>query len=182
MWPHRDILIKNSPPDFISAFPNVMVVIDGTELYIEKVTDLRLQSQTYSTYKSSNTLKGLIGVDQRGGIIFISQLMNGSMSDNEIVKVSGFLCVIQNKMTLGELLCTDEVMADNGFTIDDLLSHAGVHLIIPPFASSQNQMSEVDVVVTKNIAKYRVHVERAMTGIKKFKILSGIIPPSNIGY
>lgn len=35
---------------------------------------------------------------------------------------------------------------------------------------------------TKKIAKHRVHVERAIAKIKKFKIVSGRIPNARLGY
>ncbi len=181
LWPHRDILIANSPSDFLEAFPNVIVIIDGTEIYTEKPSDLRLQSQMYSNYKSHNTLKGLIGVDQRGGIIFISQLMDGSISDKEIVKESGFIDIIKQKLDTGELLASDQVMADKGFPVGVLSNDMGISLIIPPFASSAQQMCAADVIATKKIAQFRINVERAMARIKKFKILSNIVPMSILG-
>ncbi|KAK0151328.1 hypothetical protein N1851_007527 [Merluccius polli] len=42
-------------------------------------------------------------------------------------------------------------------------------------------MAAGDVLATKRIAKHRVHVERAIAKIKKFKIVSGRIPNSRIG-
>ena len=45
----------------------------------------------YSQYKSHVTYKGLIGIAPSGAITFVSQLYEGSISDQEIVKRSGFL-------------------------------------------------------------------------------------------
>jgi len=41
--------------------------------------------------KSCTTLKGLVGIDPRGSIIFASMLFSGAISDNEITQQSGFL-------------------------------------------------------------------------------------------
>ena len=68
----------------------------------------------------------------------------------------------------------DSVMADKGFTIDDLLP-PGVGLNIPPFLGMQGQMSAEDVVQTQSIASLRVHVERAINKIKNFRIRDGIV-------
>lgn len=57
----------------------------------------------------------------------------------------------------------------------------GLKLNLPPFLRSKRQMPAVDVLVTKRIAKHRVHVERAIAKIKKFKIVSGKIPNTWLG-
>ena len=74
----------------------------------------------------------------------------------------------------------DSIMADKGFTMEDLLP-LGVQLNIPPFLGSQVQISAVDVVKTQNIASLRIHVERAINKIKNFRIMDGIIPLNLFG-
>ena len=68
----------------------------------------------YSHYKNHVTYKVLLGRAPSGGITFISQLYDGSISDKEIVRRSGIL---------DERLWqpNDGVMADRGFTIDEEL-------------------------------------------------------------
>ena len=66
----------------------------------------------------------------------------------------------------------DSVMANKGFTIDDLLP-PGVGLNI---LGMQGQMSAEDVVQTQSIASLRVHVERAINKIENFRIWDGIVP------
>jgi hypothetical protein len=103
---------------------------------------------------------------------FVSQLYTGHISDQEIVMRSGFL---DQQFNNG-----DSVMADKGFTIDDLLP-PGVGLNIPPFLEMQGQMSAEDVVKTQSIASLRVHVERAINKIKNFRIWDGIVPLNLFG-
>ena len=43
-WPERDVLIQNMPSKFKEDFPTVMLILDGTELKIEKPSSLRSQS------------------------------------------------------------------------------------------------------------------------------------------
>lgn len=64
-------------------------------------------------------------------------------------------------------------MADKGFNIEEEVEKCGLQLNIPPFATIGKQMTKSDALLTKNIAKHRVHVERAIERIKRFKILSG---------
>ena len=72
----------------------------------------------------------------------------------------------------------DEVMADIGFTIQDLLIPHGVRLNIPPFLQKNREMAADDVFLTKKIARLRVHVERAIGRVKEYKILQDTIPAS----
>lgn len=114
-------------------------------------SSLHLNSELFSNYKHHTTLKGLIGISPGGAITFISQLYTGSISDREIVVRSGLL-----DLPLEE---NDSIMADKGFTIQDLLP-LGVSLNIPPFLGSSSQMPAEDVVLTQEIASLRIHVEQ----------------------
>lgn len=64
-------------------------------------------------------------------------------------------------------------MADKGFTIADMLEKKGCSLNIPPFRSSTSQFSSQDVLKTQEIAKLRIHVERAIGRVKNFHIFDG---------
>lgn len=98
IWPHRDAILKNAPQEFIDKYPNNTVIIDATELKIQVPSALQKHSESYSSYKSHTTFKSLIGVDPNGGIMFISQLYEGSISDKQIVKRSGFLETLKKKL------------------------------------------------------------------------------------
>ena len=65
-------------------------------------------------------------------------------------------------------------MADEGFLIHDIVPD-GVTDNIPPFPN-HSRVTKREVLKTKNIAKCRIHVERANARLKEFKILS-FIPP-----
>ena len=73
----------------------------------------------------------------------------------------------------------DSLMADKGFTIQDLLP-VDVSLNIPPFLGNSAQMPASDVVKTQEIASLRIHVERAINKIKNFRIWESVIPLSLI--
>lgn len=75
----------------------------------------------------------------------------------------------------------DSVMADKGFTVQDLLP-LGVSLNIPPFLGSSSQMPADDVIRTQEIASLRIRVERAIKKIKKkFHVWDGVIPLHQFG-
>ena len=49
-------------------------------------------------------------------------------------------------------------------------------LNIPAFLDGREQLDKDEVVMSQKIASVRIHVERAITRIKKFKILKNEIP------
>ena len=70
--PQRNVIIANMPPNFKEKYPNTVIIIDATELRIQTPSSLLRQSQSYSSYKSTNTFKSLIGVKGRQGWDFFS--------------------------------------------------------------------------------------------------------------
>lgn len=178
IWPDREILKAKMPPKFKEDFPDTMVILDGTEIKTERPSSLRTQSQCYSDYKSATTLKGLVGIDPRGSFTFISMLFAGSISDKNITAKSGLLDLLQQLLDCGKLKKGDGVMVDKGFLIRDEIEKLGLRLFIPPFASTTCQMSAAEVALTRKIARHRVHVERAISRAKKFKIVDNRVEMS----
>ena len=168
IWPSKETICHTMPLSFKDQFPNTRVIIDATEIKVEIPSSLVLQSQTYFNYKSTNTLKGLIGISPSGHITFVSQLYTGSISDRELTERSGLLNLPFDHK--------DTIMADKGFDIQDILDNHGLKLDIPPFLRKQEQMSAADVATNQQIANKRIHVERAISKIKKFHIFDSPIP------
>lgn len=180
-FPHRDVILSAMKPDFRKEYPTTMVIIDCTEIRIQTPSSLMRQSQTFSNYKSTNTLKGLIGVDSRGGIMFVSQLYTGNISDKDLCRRSGFFDLLVEKKANGELQDGDAVMADRGFTIAEELKRIGLELNTPPFLGQSTQFSEREVITTRTIARHRIHVERAIGKIRHFHIFDRKIPVNMLG-
>ena len=167
VWPSRAKIDKHMPADFKAKYPSARVIIDCTEIQCQMPRSLRLNSELFSSYKNHTTLKGLIGISPGGAITFVSQLYTGHISDREIVTRSGFLILPFER---GDL-----VMADKGFTIEDLLP-LGVSQNIPPFLGNKGQMSPEEVALTQTIASLRIHVERAINKLKNFHIWDSVVP------
>ena len=127
----------------------------------------KAQAQTYSTYKSKNTWKKLICVAPAGTISYISKAYGGSASDRYITEHCGIL---------EKLLPGDAIQADKGFNIGDLIVGKGAKLTLPPFLRDKVRFSKKNCDEGSDIAKARIHVERAIARIKDFKILQGAIP------
>jgi len=141
------------PEAFKEEYPNTHLIIDATEFQVERPSSLLNQSCTFSSYKNRNAVKVLMGATPSGVIAYVSPTYEGSISDKKLVEVCGIL----EKME-----CGDEIMADKGFQIQDLLAPLGVCLNIPPFLNSKVQMPADDVFLTRKIAHLRIHVERAI--------------------
>lgn len=176
IWPHRDVIIKNMPQKFRKEFPSTLVIIDGTDFKTQVPSALALQSQLYSEYKSSTTLKALIGCDPSGSVLFVSELFTGAISDKAITERSGFYDVLKTLKAHGYIKDGDAVMAHKGFQISEELKEIGLCLNILPFAASGSQMPQTDVELTCKIAHHRVHIERLISKVKTIKILSDRIP------
>ena len=80
----------------------------------------------------------------------VSKLYSGSISDKEIVNVSGFL----EKLNPG-----DAVMAEKGFNIQDLLALHNTVLMAPPMMCKNNVSAQASTA-TRRVAISRVHIER----------------------
>ena len=123
MWPSREKVNKHMPEQFKEKYPWTRITIDCTEVKCRMPCSLCLNSELFSTYKNNTTLKALVGITPGGALSFVSQVYTGHISDREIVLHSG---ILDQKFENG-----DSVMADKGFTVQDLLP-PGVGLNIPP--------------------------------------------------
>ena len=90
----------------------------------------------------------------------------GRVSDKKITIDCGILKLLEPG---------DELMADRGFDIEGDIPN-GVSLNIPPFLDKQPQLSAENAATTSKIASVRVHVERAISRIKNYRILHHNIP------
>ena len=92
----------------------------------------------------------------------MSDCFGGWASDKHIVEHSGFLQFLQPN---------DQIMADRGFKIEEMLGFYQCTLAIPPSKCGELQMSEEQVKRTSRIA----NVEQAMKRLKDYQILNNEI-------
>ena len=116
---------KMSAPNSFKKFPNCRIIFDCTNFRMAVPPQMDIQSATYSSYRSMNSLKILVGVAPNGFITYVSNAYLGSTSDKQIVAHCGLL----NQLESGDM-----IMADKGFLIHDILPK-GVSLRVEYFQS-----------------------------------------------
>lgn len=127
-WPSKDNIWNNIPQCF-KGFENVRVVLDCTEISIQRSKNLCCQIVTYSHYKSTYTIKFITGVTPTGFISFISKPYGGRSSDNVIFEQSEIIKLLDKQ---------DAIMVDRGFTVGDLCKKNDIKLIASPFLKNKN--------------------------------------------
>ena len=167
--PTLEQIQQSMPLDFKALYPSTVMIVDCTEIEIERPSSMLLQSQVYSTYKSRPTVKGLFGIAPCGAVTFVSSLFTGSISDKEITKQCGLCQLLQQTFNEAEVQQHSlSIMADKGFLVKEMLNAVGFQLNMPPFLKTAHQFSEFESRETKKIARVRIHVERAIKRVKEY--------------
>ena len=168
LWPSRQTVNAHMPDVFKDKYAATRVILDCTEIHVQRPSSLRLNTEFYSHYKSTTTLKALVGITPSGAVSFVSALHPGSVSDNAITRNSGILDLLEKG---------DQVMVDKGFTISADLAKVGATLVIPPFlTAARSQFTQQEVTDTQSIARVRVHVERAIRRVKCYHFFDRVVP------
>ena len=88
-WPQTCIGPSVVPYDLL---PNSVAIIDGTEIFIQRPSNLATQKSSYSDYKSHTTVKFLVAIDTFTGVfIFVSGGFSGNSSDRFTIEHIGIL-------------------------------------------------------------------------------------------
>ena len=129
VWPDRDTLRLTMPTVFRKFFRQCCVIIDCTEVFIERPSNLLARAQVWSNYKHHSTIKFLIGITPQGTISYVSQCAGGRMSDKQIVESSDLIKY---------LIPGDIILADRGFTCDEYAQMSLAEVKTPPFTKGKN--------------------------------------------
>jgi DDE superfamily endonuclease len=156
--------LENAPGmECMKDYPNCLIVLDGSEFFIQTPRLSAIQKLTWSTYKHHHTIKVLVGINRAGQVVFVSNCHPGRISDKQLITYTH---------VLEQLPPGSAVMVDKGFLIADIASKYGVEVVMPPLASSAHQFSKEDLNKGRKIASTRIHIERAIERAKSFHILA----------
>ncbi|XP_024887392.1 uncharacterized protein LOC112464568 isoform X1 [Temnothorax curvispinosus] len=158
-WPSKEEIAKKLPPCF-EDFKDVRVVVDCTEVFIQKPAKFCCQLSTYKTCKI------MTGVTPAGNISYVSRPYGGRVSDTVIFEQSNLINLLQPD---------DAVMVDEEILIDKVCELNRFKCIRPSFLKDK-QLTKAELILTCKIAAARVHVERSYQRIKAFKIVSSKMP------
>ena len=175
IWPSKEVTCSTMPENFKKQFPATRVILDATETPINKPSNIKAQSATFSTYKNKNTLKTMIGCSPRGVISYISDSYGGAVSDRQIIERSPLCCNSEQYFEKG-----DSIMADRGIMVQDLFASKDICVNTPTMLKGKSQLEPHEVVHDRRVASKRIHVERVIGLGKTFKILKKDLPPSKL--
>lgn len=86
-------------------YKNLHCIIDCTEVHVQSPTNFAAQGNQYSSYEGYTSYKFLVAVAPNGAIVYVSDAFEGSISDKEIVRQSGFLDFLEP----GDVIIADRV-------------------------------------------------------------------------
>ena len=120
--------------------------LDTTSFKCQSTKNYRTQGNNWSDYKKHTVYNSAIMISPTGFLQGISKLAQGSMSDRELYKRSGF-----NK----KLRPKDRLLVDRGFNIKHLTMKTGAKLVMPPFLKKRKSFTYREMVDSKIITRAR---------------------------
>jgi hypothetical protein len=85
------------------------------------------------------------------------------MSDVDITKRCGLIELLE---------VGDQIMADKGFVLNNVLKDTGVSIATPHFLCSDGQFTTSQIDDNQKIASLRIHVERHIKRVKEYKLFT----------
>lgn len=165
-WPDRHCLQDTKPQHFVESFgKRGAIIVDCFEIRTERPSNVK--AQTSSHCKGTHTMKYLIGMTPQGAVSFISKSWGGCASDKHITEKCGLL----NKLLPG-----DVVLSDRGFDVRDAVGMMCAEVQIPSFTNAFCRLEAKDIEDTRATAHLRIHVERVIGRIHKYKLLHSTVP------
>lgn len=167
-WLPRENIRATMPAAFRANFPDTTCIMHCAESLVQKAhcsNSRGSRGESYSQFSPNNTLKYLVAVAPCGLIMFVSAAYGLRCTERLITMDSGILNFI---------MPGDQVMAERGFDINDLLMKRKAHLVTPSF-SKKRRLQTDKIVFVGQTTQVRTHVERAVGCLKVYKILSQVI-------
>ena len=152
-----------SMDDFIKAFPEVKrIVLDGTERPIQRAGDYEKQKQDYSGKKKRHTRSHLAGCNDDARILLFSVAYDGKDHDKGILNRENWVEHIPDDVL---------IQGDTGF---EGLQREYVNVETPHKKPKGGELTTAQKEENRALAKERVVVEHAFSGLKRYRIASDV--------
>lgn len=154
----------SSIEEFLATFPEAKdVFLDGTERRIQRHKNGRRQRKTYSGKKKANTRKNIVLADENKRILLVSPTKSGRRHDKRL----------SDKLSLIERIPPNVgIWADSGLQgIQRLHSNT----LVPKRRSKKHSLTEEEKQDNMIIASFRMAVEHAIGGMKRYRVLSDVL-------
>lgn len=148
-----DILYTQNKPN------SVVLIWDGTYIYVQKSANMKFQKETYTDQKKRNFVKPMVCVSTDGFIEMVYGLYPATMNDATILN-----SIIQSNDEINNILQDDDVMLlDRGFRdSEQILVERGLDVKMPAFTKSKNKnavLTTTEANESRKVTKQRFPVE-----------------------
>lgn len=156
--PERKI---SDPEEFLRLFPETAeVFIDGVERLKQRPKKKKAQNKAYSGKKKAHTRKSVIVSDRKRRVLVITKQKSGRRHDKRLADKDDIFKQIPKRVT---------AIADTGFIGADK-DHENI--LIPKKKPRGRDLTAHEKEINKIISSYRVIVEHAIGGIKRYRCMS----------
>lgn len=167
---------------FGTAADNVILVADGTYIYIEKSGDYLFQRRTFSIHKGRPLIKPMMIVTTTG---YILAVLGPYFADGRNNDASIFRSLLANTNTAFRtwLKDSDVIVVDRGFRdCLDLLEEIGLLSQMPHFLAKGKQHTTLEANESRLVTSVRWVVEATNGLLKTWKLFKNVLPNSHIPY
>lgn len=156
--PQRKI---SDPEEYFRLFPEAKeVFVDAVERLKQRPKGKMRQNKTYSGKKKAHTRKSVVVADNKRRILVLTKQKSGRRHDKRLA----------DKESVFEMIPEEIIaMADTGF-IGEAKAHKNI--LIPKKRTKGKLLTLDEKEMNKLISSYRVIVEHAIGGMKRFRCMS----------
>lgn len=156
--PERKI---SDPEEYFRLFPEAKeVFVDGVERLRQRPKNKRQQNKTYSGKKKAHTRKSVLVTDKNRKVLVLTKQKSGRRHDKRLADKESIFEAIPKEIA---------IYADTGFAGAQKV-HPNSH--IPKKKPPGRQLTPDEKEMNKLISSYRVVVEHAIGGIKRYRCIS----------
>ncbi|CAM4849082.1 unnamed protein product [Rotaria magnacalcarata] len=170
----RDSVLKSHQTELASALftddnQQVVVVMDGTYLFIQKSMYNELQRRTYSTHKHRHLIKPMIVTTTNGYILSVLGPFFGDYRNNDAKIIQH--CLLNNEQDILKWLKDDDIIIlDRGFRdVVPTMKMLGFQTVMPSFLNGRPQLTTEEANESRLVTANRWVIESSTYQIRMAK-------------